>query len=101
MTKKRITIDELAGMIKCGFDATATKADIIRLDGDIVGLKKDVYILKQDIAALKVDIARLEKEIAELRQDILHVNRLPSVVVRRIDRMEDDIRLIKTKVGMR
>ena len=44
---------------------------------------------------------QLEKEIAELRQDILHVNRLPSVVVRRIDRMEDDIRLIKTKVGMR
>ena len=98
MKKKRITIDELAGMIKRGFDATATKAD---METRFADMETRFDKTEQDIAGLKQDIARLEKEIAELRQDILHINRLPSVVVRRIDRMEDDIRLIKTKVGMR
>lgn len=91
MRKKHITIDDLAGMIKRGFDATATKVDMEARFTDTA----------KDIAGLKQDIARLEKEIAELRQDIAHLNRIPFALEQRVTRMEDDIRLIKTKVGMR
>lgn len=93
MKKKRITIDELAIMVKRGFDETAKKVDMEARFAETA--------TKEDIAALQADIVRLEKEIAELRQDIAQINRLPSVLVHRVDRMEDDIRLIKTKVGMR
>ena len=81
---KNITINELAVMVKRGFDETAKNLDV-----------------RFDETATKQDILRLEKEIASLREDIAHGNRIPASLGHRVDRAEDDIRLIKTKVGMR
>ena len=93
MKKRQVTIDELAGMIKRRFGATATKADIEARFAEVD--------TRFDRAAAKEDIARLEREVKELRGDIAHLNRVPFALEQRVGRMEDDIRLIKTKVGMR
>lgn len=89
--KKKITLEELAAMVKRGFDEAAKAANA----------RFDETVTRADIVSLKADIARLEKEIAELREDIAHLKQIPFTLERRIDRMEDDIRLIKTKVGVR
>lgn len=82
--KRKTTIDDLAVMIKRGFDDTVTKADL-------QAVKKE----------LKEDISRLEREIAELRDDVSRLTPLPAGIERRLDRVEDDMRLVKTKVGIR
>jgi predicted nucleic acid-binding Zn-ribbon protein len=94
MKKKTITIDELAVMIKRGFDETASKTGFLRLE-------EDINIVKEDVVKIRDDTARLEKEIVGLRKDIEHLNRIPFSLEQPVTRMEDDIRLIKTKVGMR
>lgn len=93
MKKNRVTIEELAGMIKRGFDATATKAAMEARFAEVE--------TRFDETATKEDIARLEREIKELREDMAHLTRVPFTLERRVDHVEDDIRLIKTKVGMR
>ncbi|MEK7208015.1 MAG: hypothetical protein AAB699_00525 [Patescibacteria group bacterium] len=91
MSRKSITIEVLAGMVKRGFDETARKADMdARFDA-----------VDKELASVKSDIKRLEKEIADLREDMAFVNKLPASLERRVERMEDDLRLIKTKIGIR
>ncbi len=84
---KKMTIEDLAVMVKRGFDDTASKRDVKLVDDRLD----------------KVDdrLQKIEKEVKELREDLAFVTRLPASVERRVDRMEDDIRLIKTKVGLR
>lgn len=84
--QKKVTTEELAIMIKRGFDETATT---VAMDARFAE------------TASKQDIVRLEKEITELRTDIAHVSRLPASLGRRVDHLEDDMRLVKTKAGIR
>ena len=88
MSRKSITIEVLAGMVKRGFDETAKKADVdTRFD--------------ETEKTIKQEVARLEKEIADLHEDVAHLTQLPASIERRLDRVEDDMRLVKTKVGIR
>ena len=68
----KITLDELAAMVKRGFDQTATKED----------------------TATKDDIKRIEQRIDILEYRVLnsHANRLET--------LEDDVRRIKTTLGI-
>lgn len=91
--KKKITIEDLAVMIKHGFDETAKKDD--------VNARFEKIETRLETTATKTDIARLEKEIAELRHDLGFVQSMPARLERRMDTLEDGLRLVKTKLGMR
>lgn len=76
MPKKQITIDDLAVMVKRGFDATASKEDLhkleIKLDAKIGGLKTEMNenfgrIEKLILADHKRRIERLETEMKDLK----------------------------------
>jgi len=64
-------------MIKRGFDETATKQDVEEI-------RSELSELKGDIADLKKDVTRIE-------------NILVGGLSRRVERLEDDMRLVKTK----
>lgn len=67
MAKKNITIDDLAGMVKRGFDETAKKQEL-----DLV--KRDVHTIKERIENIEKillkqhssQIQRLEKRLKRL-----------------------------------
>lgn len=75
MKKKRMrmTIDDLAVMVKRGFDETAKQVDLDEL--------------KEDVGELRKQVNRVEVRIGG------YDNRLDHVV--------DDVRLLKTKAGLR
>ncbi len=73
VTQNSTDIENLAGSVKRGFDETATKQDILQL----------------------------KEEIAEMHDEIALIERLPVSVERRLDLVEDDMRQVKTKVGIR
>ena len=76
MIKKPITIDELARMVKKGFDDTAGKSDIR-------GLKSDMEELKLDMKDVKNRLENIEKLI--LKQ---HGERIINLE-RRMNRLEE------------
>lgn len=98
--KKKITIEDLAVMIKHGFDETAKKDDV-NARFDEVDARFEKIETRLETTATKTDIARLEKEIAELRHDLGFVQSMPVRLERRMDTLEDGLRLVKTKLGMR
>ena len=73
---KKITTEELAVMIKRGFDETAKKVDM--------EARFEETATKQDVADIRRDITRIENILIEGLQ-------------RRLERVEDDMRLVKTK----
>jgi|GEM_PF-5924464 hypothetical protein len=76
--RKNVTLEKLAAIVKRGFDETAKKADMdARFDEKLKNTKE------------------------ELQSDIAGISRIPEGLGRRVDRTEDDIRLIKTNAGMR
>lgn len=76
-TKKRsITLDSLARMVQKGFEETATKRDITRLDGRIDGLdgRIDEIAVRLGRVEAKLDRA-LYKEVARLEDLIRQLAR--------------------------
>jgi len=49
MTEKQITTNELANMIKRGFDNTPTKGQFENLDKRLVEVEKDVKYIKENL----------------------------------------------------
>ncbi|PIQ68705.1 MAG: hypothetical protein COV91_02740 [Candidatus Taylorbacteria bacterium CG11_big_fil_rev_8_21_14_0_20_46_11] len=70
---KIMTIDDLAVMVKRGFDETAKQVDLNEL--------------KEDVSELRKQVNRIEARMGG------YDNRLDLVV--------DDVRLVKTKVGIK
>lgn len=66
---KKITIDDLAGMMNRGFAKTAKQSDLEAVKIDVAGLKDDVAILKGDVAGLKEDVATLKNDVASIKED--------------------------------
>lgn len=105
--KKKITIEDLAVMIKHGFDETAKRADVDarfeKIESRLVGVDSRLNGVdaRLDKVATKSDIERLGKEIAALHYDISFVQSMPARLERRMDTLEDGLRLVKTKLGMR
>lgn len=60
MAKKKTTIEDLAVLIKRGFDQTATKTE---LREEIGGVKSELKELKEQIAQLAADISKLKEEV--------------------------------------
>lgn len=78
--KKKITIEGLAQITAKGFGEMDKRFDK---------------------TATKLDIERLEAEINELRRDIAFVQSMPARLERRVDALEDGLRIVKTKLRMR
>lgn len=63
MKNKRITINDLAVMVKRGFDETAKKIDVDqrfdKIDKEIASLKAEVLSIKSDIEDLKLRMGEM------------------------------------------
>lgn len=68
------TVETLAGAVKRGFDATASKTDVEEL--------------KTDVAEVKDRLHRVE-------------NILVGGITNRVEDLEDDVRILKTRAGIR
>ena len=79
-------ISELGIMIKQGFDNTATKADIIRIESEIAAIPE----MKSDIAGMKSNIERIETKLDRA----LHVEYVN--LETRVKRIENKLRLKPT-----
>ena len=49
----------------------------------------------------RLDETTTKKDIEDLRKDISFVQSMPARLDRRVELLEDDMRLVKTKVGIR
>lgn len=69
MTKKNITIDDLAIMVQKGFEKTSTKDQVNHLESRIDKLEKNVGTIKDLIVENhRKRIEKIETEIKELRE---------------------------------
>ncbi len=90
--KKKMTIEDLARITAHGFSAMEKHFDE-RFDE--MATKVELEQVKEEMAT------NLEKVKEELQKDIASINRLPARLERRLDVVEDDLRVVKTKVGIR
>jgi len=82
MAKKHITIDDLAVMVKRGFDDADKRFDEMSRNFDSV--KKDIASLKADVIDIRERLENLEKitlkhynfEIQELKRRVRHLEDL-------------------------
>ena len=69
MSKKQITLDELAQMVARGFEATASKnmmtEEFDSVRGDLKTLKEDVAILRADMQTGFDDLHRVVRPLSE------------------------------------
>lgn len=83
MVKKNITIDDLAGMVKRGFDETAKKRDLDLLKIDVDGIKKRVESIDERVKNINERVENIEKLL--LKQHTFQIQALE----KRMKRMED------------
>lgn len=80
MAKKKMTIEELAGMVKRGFDNTATKGDLKRLEDIIKVMDDRISNLEDDVHDIKITMGPLVRMVVALESDMkslsTRVNRL-------------------------
>ena len=83
MPKKNTTIEDLARMVKKGFDDTASKSDI-------KGLRSDIEELKSYVGELKLDVKDVKNRLDNIERLILkqHGERIINLE-RRMSRMEE------------
>ena len=94
--KKKMTIEDLARITAKGFEGVDRHlAEIEKRLGGVEGRLEETAT-KKDIAEMAT-----KKDIAGLHYDISVVQSMPARLDRRVDLLEDDMRLVKTKVGMK
>jgi cell division septum initiation protein DivIVA len=73
MAKKNITIDDLAKMIKEGFDKTATLEQLDNVEKDVAVIKRDITVLKNDVKEIKYDLKGTTKQADKLEVRVDYV----------------------------
>ena len=98
-SKKKITMEGLAGMVQRGFAETST---------DIKILKKDMTILKSDVATLKEDVASLKENFRKILDALDKVAKHYAAYVEEIklrdveiERLKRWVEQIAQKVGVK
>lgn len=71
-------IDNLARMVKRGFDNTATKEDLEAVKQDLEVVKTDIHFLKSDVQDIKEKVENIEKLI--LQQHSFQIKELENKV---------------------
>lgn len=97
----RKEIADLAGMVQRGFAETAKKIDLEILKSDLEVVKKDVATLKEDVASLKEDFHKILDsldKVAKQYADYLEERKLRDVEIERLKRW---IEQIAQKVGVK
>ena len=98
-TKKKITMEGLAGMVQRGFKET--NKHINKIDGCVGDLQKDVAVIKIDINTLKEDFKKILEgldKVAKHYDDYLKESRARDAEVKRLKRW---IEQIAQKVGVK
>ena len=67
---KKITMEDLAGMVQRGFLETAKKADVVAIKKDVVILKNGVSLIKSEVGSLKEDVSILKADVYTLKEDV-------------------------------
>ena len=104
MKKKEITIDELAIMVKRGFDHAEERSGIIEkeLKDGIKELKSNFEELQGDVKGLKGDVKELKSDVKELKAGQEETNlRLDHVVGRmEVRSLEYRVERLEKKCGI-
>ena len=83
MVKKKVTIEDLAGMVQGGFSEMQDKFSA--MDDRFLAMEDQITAVKTE---LKNDLARLE-------------NIMMGNYERRLEKVEDNVRVLLTKVGIK
>mgnify|MGYP001562641349 CR=1 FL=1 len=85
MAKKKITIEDLAVMVKQGFDHTVTHEEFQQ---EIGGIKKEMGGIKNKMGTLEEQIIRLSSEVSRLREDVHRDDPFVEDLLRRMREVE-------------
>lgn len=98
---EKITIEDLARMVKNGFDETAKKSDMEGLKLDVEGLKSNVEIIKSDLGDLKKEVTdisykvnQIDKRLFSLEEDIYVTKKKQS------EKLEGRVSFVERKLGI-
>ena len=100
-----MTIEDLAIMVKRGFDQTATKEDLKELATkvELNYVKVDLNKVKADLSDVKVDLNEVKVELNEVKVDLsevkIELNEVKGIVrdiVEELNAMHADVRHIRS-----
>jgi hypothetical protein len=111
LKSKKITLDDLAGMVKQGFDNVDERFDKIdgrldkidgrldkvegrldKVDGKLDKIEKDLFVVQCDVKELKIGQANHTKEIKELKDVVHGVFRIEMIEIKkRLSKVEDKL----------
>ena len=96
-TKKEF--ENLAGMIKRGFDATATKTELKNVQSDITEMKGDITEMKSNIKRLDGEVRHINAtlgvmatDIADIKKHFVYRNEFEDLMAR--------VKYLETKLGV-
>jgi hypothetical protein len=69
MTKKKTTIEDLAGMVKRGFDGVDKRFE--QVDKRFDGVDADIKFLKGEVAHLNANMTTVQRDVAEIRKQFV------------------------------
>jgi len=71
MPKKKITLEDLAGMTQRGFIEVHTEINGLRTEvrQEIDGVKQEVAGVKQEVAGVKQEVAGVKREVREMKEN--------------------------------
>lgn len=87
-----MTIEDLAGMVKRGFDMTATKEDIVGVNTRLDRLDTRVDHLDTRVDHIDARLGRIEADIHDLRDEIVYRHEFEDVL--------DRVKYLEKKLGI-
>lgn len=86
MPKKTVEdkIDELERMVKRGFDETATKTDLNRVEGRLSVVIDDLELVKADIHDIKMVLGPLVRHTAAMEERVIVLEKKMGRVERKV-----------------
>jgi archaellum component FlaC len=91
---EKITIEDLARMVKNGFDETARKSDIEGLKSDVKVIKSDVEGLRKEVKDIGHKVNQIDKRLFTLEEDIYETKR------KQQEKLEGRVTFIERKLGI-
>lgn len=93
---ERMTIDDLAEMVKRGFDATATKEDVQQIATDLEQVATDLQTFRGEtnvrLDHLDARVGRIEADIHELQEGVVYRHEFEDMLGR--------VKYIERKLGI-
>lgn len=91
---KKVTLDDLARMVKGGFDGVGK--DILGLRGEVKQMQGEVKQIRSEVKQIQGEVKQIRSEVKQVREG---VDRIENLVLpdhkRRIEHLEIDMRSIK------